>query len=201
MASLPSWHPDFRVLDRLPDIKPVRTIFFINGAAVLVALALAIYVGYREVALWTLRQDTVAVETEVNNNKVASRKAVELFVKFKEQEQSVKALQQFVASGKLVLSDFVLHLGSTIPLNARLNSIDYKSTGVVLRGDMSGGAEEASGLVFTYLDVLRRDKVLAGAFESITLNSVVRDAGSARMRFEFGLSFKGAVTKKTGGAK
>ncbi|MCS6244035.1 MAG: hypothetical protein H2172_09290 [Opitutus sp.] len=165
------------------------------------ALSLAVYVGYREVALRSLLAETAAAETEVANTKVASRQAVELFGKFKEHEKAITGLQQFVDSGKLVVSDFVLHLGAIIPPNIRLNSIDYKSTGVVLRGDITGAAEEASGLVYTYLDVLRKDKVMSGLFDVITLTSVARDAGAGRMKFEFGLKFKGGTAKKGGGGK
>ena len=197
MVSPPAWHPDFRVAERLPDIKPVRTIFFINGAAVLMAAGLAIYVGYREVSLSALRHDSATVETELNNNKLASRKAVELFDKFKQQEQAVLGLQQFLSTGKLVMSDFVLHLGAVRPSNIRLSSIDYKPAGVVLRGDITGGAEEAS----TYLDVLRKDKVLAGFIESITLTSIARDASVGRIKFEFALKYKSTSAKKIGGAK
>ena len=163
------------------------------------ALSLAVYVGYREVALRSLRLETTAAETEVENTAVASRQAVELFGKFKEHEQSIIGLQQFVSSGKLVVSDFVLHLGAIMPPKIRLNSIDYKSTGIVLRGDITGAAEEASGLAFTYLDVLRKDNVLSGLFDSITLTSVARDTG--RIKFEFGLKFKGVSAKKVGGGK
>jgi len=193
----PTWHPDFRVSERLPDIKPVRTIFFINGAAVFIAAGLAIYVGYRDVALRTLRHDTATVETELNNNKLASRKAVELFGKFKQQEQAVLGLQQFFSTGKLVVSDFILHLGTVMPYNIRLSSIDYKPAGVVLRGDITGGAEEAS----TYLNVLREDKVLAEFIESITLTSIARDAGAGRIKFEFALKYKSNLAKNIGGAK
>jgi hypothetical protein len=87
------------------------------------------------------------------------------------------------------------------PPNIRLNSIDYKTTGVVLRGDITGVAAEASGLAYTYLDTLRKDKVLLSLFDSITLDSVVRDAGVGRIRFEFGLKFKTVAVKKAGGAK
>ena len=164
------------------------------------ALGLAIYVGYREVALRSLRLEVATAEAEVANTKVASRQAVELFKKFKEHEQAILELQQFGTSGKLVLSDFVLHLGAIMPPSIRLNSIDYKSTGVVIRGDITGAAEEASGLAFTYLDVLRKDKELSGLFDTIALTSVTRDAGAGRIKFEFGLKFKGSSAKKIGGA-
>ncbi len=164
-------------------------------------LSLAIYVGYRELALRSLRLEAAAAETEVANTKDASRQAVALFGMFKEHEKAILGLQQFVSTGKLVVSDFVLHLGAIMPPNIRLNSIECKSTGVVLRGDITGAAEEASGLVYTYLDVLRKDKVMSGLFDAINLTSVARDAGSGRMKFEFGLKFKGVAAKKGGGGK
>ena len=34
---LPSWHPNFRRFEALPDIKPVRTAFFVNGIAAFIA--------------------------------------------------------------------------------------------------------------------------------------------------------------------
>ena len=164
-------------------------------------LGLVIYVGYRELALRSLRLEAAAEEVEVANTKVASRQAVELFGKFKEHEKAILGLQQFVSSGKLVVSDFVLHLGATMPTNVRLNSIECKSTGVVLRGDITGAAEEASGSVYTYLDVLRKDAVMSGLFDAINLTSVSRDAGAGRMKFEFGLKFKGGAAKKGAGGK
>jgi hypothetical protein len=165
------------------------------------ALSLLIYVGYREVTLRQLKIDIAAAEIEAANTKVASNQAVELFGKFKEQEKAILGLQQFFSTGKLVLSDFILHLGAMMPANIRLNSIDYKSTGVVLRGDIAGAAEEASGLAYTYLDVLRKDKDLSRLFDPITLNSVVLDPGVGRIKFEFGLKFKGGSTKKEGPQK
>ena len=41
---VPAWHPNFRNYQQLPDIKVVRTAFFVNGAAVFVALGLAVAV-------------------------------------------------------------------------------------------------------------------------------------------------------------
>ena len=39
-SQVPAWHPNFRNYQRLPDIKVVRTAFFINGFAALIAIAL-----------------------------------------------------------------------------------------------------------------------------------------------------------------
>lgn len=164
-------------------------------------LALAAYVGSREVDLHSLRLEAAAAENEVANTKVASRQAVELFGKFKEHEKAILGLQQFVSTGKLVVSDFVLHLGVIMPPRIQLNSIGYNSTDVVLRGDISGEATEASGLAYTYLDVLRKDTLLSGLFDTIALTSVARDSGAGRIKIEVTLKFKGGSVKKAGGGK
>jgi hypothetical protein len=44
---VPAWHPNLRIVEQLPDTKVVRTAFFVNGAAMLVAIALALYLGTR----------------------------------------------------------------------------------------------------------------------------------------------------------
>ena len=201
MATTPAWHPDFRVTERLPDTKPVRTIFFINSAAVLLATCLAIYIGYREVGLRALRADTESAALSLKQNKPGSDQAVELFKKFQEQEKGILALQDFLATRKLVVSDFVLHLGATLPSGVRLTTIDYKPAAVVVRGDIAGAADEASGLVYTYIDLLRKDKELAKSFENISLSSISREAATGRIRFEAALKFKGGPIKAQGGGK
>ena len=201
VVAAPVWHPNFRIVQRLPDTKPIRTIFFINSAAVMVAVGLALYIGYYEVGLRALRTDTDSAISELGQNKPASDEAVALYANFKEQESRVLALQGFLAARKLVVSDFILHLGASLPPSVRLSSIDYRAANIVLRGDITGAADEASGLVYTYIDLLRKDKELGELFSAITLNNVARDPGTGHIRFEAGLTYKGAPVKAKGGKK
>ena len=55
-AVAPVWHPNFRNFERLPDTKVVRTTFFINTAAVAVALSLLLWVGFREMHIRSLHE-------------------------------------------------------------------------------------------------------------------------------------------------
>ena len=43
-----NWHPDFRNVDALPDIKVVRTEFFVNILTVTIAFVLLFYLGFHE---------------------------------------------------------------------------------------------------------------------------------------------------------
>ena len=42
----PAWHPNLRIASSLPDTKVVRTAFFVNGATMLVAIALLLVLGH-----------------------------------------------------------------------------------------------------------------------------------------------------------
>ena len=39
--AVPAWHPNFRNYQKLPDIKVVRTAFFVNGIAILLVVAIS----------------------------------------------------------------------------------------------------------------------------------------------------------------
>ena len=44
----PYWHHNFRNFERLPDTKVVRTAFFVNGAAIVVAAIMVSWVVLQE---------------------------------------------------------------------------------------------------------------------------------------------------------
>lgn len=54
-VKVPAWHRDFRNSDELPDVKPIRTAFFINGLAILVTTAALINFVHQEYQLYGLR--------------------------------------------------------------------------------------------------------------------------------------------------
>jgi len=47
-VTVPPWHPNLRIVETLPDTKVVRTAFFVNGAAMLLALVLVLLLGVQE---------------------------------------------------------------------------------------------------------------------------------------------------------
>ena len=200
-ATVPAWHPNFRNFERLPDTKAVRTTFFINGLAVLIASSLVIYTGYREFGLRSLQADTDAAQKVVDTNKPASDEAITLFKKFQEEEKKVFALQSFLSSSRLVLSDFFLQIGASLPASVTLNSIDYKPSAVTLVGSISGAPDEASGQAVTYVDRLRKNEVFSQMFEAITLSNIARDPGTGQIRFSIDLRFKASTKAATGGTK
>src|SRR5258707_603765 len=95
VPQVPAWHPNFRNYEKLPDIKVVRTAFFINGAAISVAVALLIYFGFQE---WKLHQIQVQItdwQRQIDRDKKTSEQAIALFKKFQTEEAKINEVDAF----------------------------------------------------------------------------------------------------------
>jgi len=95
---VPSWHPNFRNFEKLPDIKVVRTAFFVNGAAVFIALAVLLYFGKQEWELRSLNAQKDEAERQIVAKKPGSERAVVLYKKFQVEEAKVNEVDTFVKS-------------------------------------------------------------------------------------------------------
>ncbi|MEO7413371.1 MAG: hypothetical protein ABIZ81_08430, partial [Opitutaceae bacterium] len=156
---VPSWHPNFRNFQRLPDTKVVRTAFFINVGAITVTLVLLLFVGQREWELRVLGQQIAEKQQQIDRSKPGSDQAVALFKKYQAEEAKLLEVQSFVES-KLTLSDLLLHLGQTLPKNIALDRFDLNDAGLILGATIRGAPDQASALATVYTEQLRADPKL-----------------------------------------
>ena len=190
---VPAWHPNFRNFERLPDTKVVRTSFFINVAALFVTLMVVIYTAYAEYNLHSLGGAIEELQQGIDKNRPGSERAVAQFKKFQDEEKRLLESVDF-SSGKFVPSAFLLHLGDTLPLGIAIRQIDYRATGVIVRGTVRGSPDEASGVLAAYSDrQLPADKEFVALFEDVTVTSQVRSQETGWLTFELLLKFKGAA--------
>lgn len=189
----PSWHPNFRNVEHLPDTKAVRTAFFVNGLAVFCAVVLTTWFAYREYGLRILSDNVAAWEQTNSSNGPSSDAAVASYKKFQAQEKNLKLADQLLTS-PVVFSDLIFHLGETLPPSVAFRSIDYRGGGVNLSGFVKGAPEEASGLVTAYLDQLRKDEYLQKIFGQIELTNMSRNA-SEGVSMELVLKFPAPAKK------
>ena len=195
-ALAPAWHPNFRNYERLPDIKVVRTAFFINGAAVSIALALGIYLSFQEWSLHVLKGQVAEQTRLVKRDKLGSDQAIALFKKFQAEEARLKEVDVFVKS-KLVVSDLFIRLAQTLPNNLAIDSLDLRENGLAMRLTVRGAPDAATSYATAYLEQLRTDKEFArfdqAASNGFAITNVQRNTGTGRLNVEFFLSLKGAV--------
>ncbi len=189
-----AWHPNFRNYQKLPDIKVVRTAFFVNVAAVSVALALLIYFGAQEWQLHGLGLQISDWQRQIDQNKPGSDRAVALYKKFQAEEAKIAEVGAFVKSKQLV-SDLIIHLGATLPPNIAYDAFDLRDTGLVLRLSVRGTSDAALGYATNYLEQLRSDKNLA-VFDEFSITTSTRNPATGRLAVEMFLRLRPAPVKK-----
>jgi hypothetical protein len=179
-----SWHPNFRNYEKLPDIKVVRTAFFVNGAAIFVALALGVYVGSKQLQLNDVNAQIAEEQRKVNESKKASEQAIATFKKFQAEEARIIEIDDFVKSKPLV-SVLWMRLGETVPVNIAFDNLDLRSDGLAMRLSVRGDAVAASGYATAYLEQLKADKKLSYFSEFAFTSTPTRNPTSGRMAVEF----------------
>lgn len=188
---VPSWHPNFRNYEKLPDIKVVRTAFFINGAAISIALALLIYAGTREWELRHVRAQVAEWEAQIARDKKPSDQAVALFKKFQAEEVKINEVDAFVKSRPLV-SEVLIRLAETLPAHIAIDGWDLRDAGMTLRLAVRGTPDTASGRATAYLEQLRADQEFTRLFEEFNFVSTpTRNPATGNVTVEFFLRLKG----------
>jgi hypothetical protein len=198
-SAAPIWHPNFRNFERLPDTKVVRTTFFINTAAVAVALSLLLWVGYREMQIHNLSGQVADAQAQIDGNLKQSDEALRLSKAFVDEEKKLAEAFAFTGS-PIPPTDFVLIVAQTLPREIAIESFDMRLTGTpaqfVLRGLVAGTADQATGAASAYIDFLRAQPRIGAVFDPITLTSLNRDAGRGVLTFEISLKVKPNTKEK-----
>jgi len=193
---VPAWHPNLRIVENLPDTKVVRTAFFINGAAILVAIALALYLGHQEWSLHEVHKQISDLQRQIDNDKKESAAAVALYGDFKAEEAKTLEVTDFVGS-KPILSEIVLRLGQVTPKKIAFDGLEFKSNGLSIRATVKGAPDRASGDASSYEKLLRTDKFLGTIFSDVNLVTMKRNLTSGRLQIEIYCEYakKGAKKK------
>ena len=193
-AVAPVWHPNYRNFERLPDTKVVRTTFFINTAAVAVALSLLLWLGYREMHIRSLNELVADAQRQIDGNLKQSTEAIRLSKVFADEEKKLVDTAAFINT-PVPPMDFVLTLAQSLPKEIALESIDLRLSGAppfqcTLRGIVAGTADQATGVASSYIDQLRAQSRIGGIFDPISLTTLDRDAARGVLVFEIVMKVK-----------
>ena len=198
---VPAWHPNFRNYEKLPDIKVVRTAFFVNGAAISLALALGTYLAFQEWSLHVVQVQIAETDRQIKHDKRGSDQAIALFRKFQADEGRFVEADAFLKL-KPVVSEIFVRLAQTLPANIAVDNLDVREKGLAMRLTVRGAPDAATGYATSYLEQLRADPKFAlfdqTAPNGFAITNVQRNTATGRLNVEFFLSLKqpaGAVKK------
>lgn len=189
-ASLvPAWHTNFRNYATLPDTKIIRTSFFVNGLVLFLAAGAILAFVFQEYKLYDLRRQSNEWQTKIDASKSASDQAVAKYKKFQTEESKINELNAFLKDQKLVFSDFIIQLSRTKPQGLVFAGVEYRDTGVSIRGYVQGMSEQATTAVSLYEKQLKEDVVINKSFGAIAMENISRDVQAGRLVFEVVLTF------------
>jgi hypothetical protein len=188
-AIAPAWHPNFRNFERLPDTKVVRTAFFINGGAVIVALAIVAWFVYQTYQLHDLSRQIADVQQDINRNQRTSERTIAMYKQFQADAARVAEVDAFLKS-KPRISELLLRLAETLPANIAIDGLEFRASALVLRASIRGAPDQASGYAQAYVQQLKTDAVLGPKFDDIALQSLNRNPQTGRLTLEMTLKLK-----------
>ncbi len=194
------WHANFRNYERLPDTKVVRTTFFINTAAIVVAVVLMLWLGSREYEIFNLTQKIAEAQKQIDSNALQNKEALRLSQIFVDEQKKLAEAQAFLYSPISPLA-FLTVLGQTLPKEISVENLDARLADAagavfVLRGLVAGTPDQASGAASRYVDMLRANQRLGAVISSITLTNLNRDQSTGLLAFEINFKFKAAAKEK-----
>lgn len=187
----PCWHPDFRDPAALPDVKVIRTSFFLNVCAAVVFCGLLIFFFYREFESRSLREQVDSHNIRISERQTQNQHAVDMSREFTNEAAKVSELQEFldVPTG---VSEFLSELARTIPDRVVFSRINYRLTEsrgqVDLTGRVHGASSDATDLVSEYERFFTEDPFFMERVESVNVRSVVRNPETDTLSFDFLLS-------------
>lgn len=129
----PSWHPNFRDEESLPDIKVIRTDFLLNFVAVVVVAGLLAFLGYREFRAFSIASVVEGLEENIAANSAENTTDLRLSGQFKRDKKMIDELEAFTTFNVPIRPlDFLLEIAANKPDEIELDSISYASGSITV---------------------------------------------------------------------
>jgi Tfp pilus assembly protein PilN len=174
---------NFRIQDGLPDLKPIRTSFFVNLLFITVAAAALLFTAHREFLGYEIRTEIDLANERVESVSARNNHLLSLNKEFYDAAAIISSAEEF-GKGQMVASKLLIALSRSLPQSMDFSSVTFESNTLILRGSVRGASETSSNRVSAYLDVLRNDEFIGPQLSQISLTSLVRDPRTQGMSFE-----------------
>lgn len=186
------WRPNFRNADSLPEVRAIRTRFFLPTIAITLAFCFSSYILFQEYRAVTINDSIEVLEGEIESYKAKHDEKVKLNSEFMAISRTMDEIVEF-NKGKLVASDFLLSVSSRLLDGMYLSRVEYIPEKADISGYVRVSAEQASLLVNDYLKSLEEGDVLQGLLDEYKLISLKRD--QTGKSFEFRIQITKAEKK------
>ena len=132
------WHQDFRNAEALPDIKVIRTRFFVNFIALVIPLFVAVVWIQQEMTLGALRGEIAELETEKSSMQASNKELIELSRDFMKESAKIESLDEYYYN-LFPLSDYLVTLSDQVGEDMVVSSMEIKKANRVQGNDVEIG--------------------------------------------------------------
>lgn len=189
-----AWRPDFRMPERLPDIKPVRTDFFINFASISFALFALVLMVFQEYTIYNSRSEIAIKKADLVNTVSKQEEYTRNNSSFIKSEVNLKEFLLFY-SKQISASELLVLLSRETPKGITLESIrqspQLRTNVVVTAIDISGYVRDpdttrANDSLNAFLETLFKSPELKGKKVSHVINpqDFIKDNERAVVKFK-----------------
>ena len=119
-----SWHPDFRIVELLPDIKVVRTKFIVNVISIVVVSMLLVLNGYREIVKFSVRSKINNFQEEIQRSQPSNQKLTMMSMEFTKLGAELKDIKTFKEK-PFDLIETIMQLSKMCGSNVIYDKISY----------------------------------------------------------------------------
>ncbi len=176
-----SWRPNFMDTKTLPDVKTVRTSFFVSSLALSLAVMSLMRLGFHEYSIVSAEQKIEAVNVEIAARQGVHAKAIGMNNIFTEKVRRIDELNAF-ESDQMIASDMLIYVGKSLMPDMSLSSVEYTEGKTVLHGFVVAN-EETDSLLKEYMERLKGIELLSERYDEFTQVSVERQPGTDQIKF------------------
>ena len=175
------WRPDFRDREQLPDIKTVRTGFFLSALAITLAVMTLIFVGIREYKIMNLKGNIEEVQKEIDVYRVENALIVNKNKAFRDNMLKVQEIVAFVDE-KAVVSDLIMDIAGALSEGMVFRKFEYKDDSARFEGTIPSAIDSDSALN-GFIENLKAIESLNTRFKTFNQTSVVRQKETGDVDF------------------
>jgi hypothetical protein len=194
-SAMSNWHPNFRNAAALPDLKVIRTSFFVNVFCVTLGAAAVLFTAHREFLASNYRSEIEQAERRLGSASARNNQLLGLNREFQAGVDKFAEARDFTNT-PLKASDLLVALSRSLPETMEFTTVVFEGGRLTLRGNIQGTPETASTGVQAYSGVLQKDPVLGRHFPEISVAKLDRDSRTQGLAFEMLLKPPAPAPKK-----
>ena len=175
------WRPDFRDREQLPDIKTIRTGFFLSALAATLAAMTLIFVGIREYKIMNLKGNIEEIQKEIDVYRVENALIVNKNKAFRENILKIQEIVAFVDE-KAVSSDLIMDVAGALSGGMVFRKFEYKEATARFEGTIPSKVDSDNALN-GFIENLKAIESLNTRFKKFNQTSVVRQKESGDVDF------------------